>query len=353
MIYIVFMVLAILFYYLFGGEKIQKTESGVAYCVLMGLFLVLISGLRSETVGNDTDGYIRHFDNVKNMPFAEIKNSYEEPLFYFLCRIIGMFTDQAQIMLVVVGAITGFSFAHFIRRHSENYMLSFLMLFPFQFYCLCLSGLRQAIALSLILLAYDFIEKHRIIPCLIIFAIAYFSHHSILFALPLLFIGNKKLNRFEAVIILALIPVIYYSRRLIVGFGLQYLYTDYQIFATERTSIMTIFLYAILTVLCFISYKNAENDRYRIMKYITIGFIIQLFVSLEPNMYRIAFYYQVFSILALPMIINSITKRRSDSRVIAYLTAIIVLFVMFTAFTWTSAGINPYVFFWSQSAITN
>jgi len=342
------MALAVVIYYLMGGEKIQGQKSGTLYCVMMGTLLFLIAGLRGESVGNDTDGYIRHFFDAMNMPFREILRNYEEPVFYFLCRIIGIFTNSPQIMLMVVGAITGFSFAHFIRKHSVNYMLSFLMLFPFQFYSFCLSGLRQALALSLVLIAYDFVVERRFVPFLIIIAVAFFSHTSALFALPIYLLPNKKPKPLEVFIILLIVPAIYFSRRLILSVGLQYVYSDYELLSSERVSILTVILYGLLAIWPFFVFKKAKEDNFRVMKCVFLGFIIQLFVALEPNIFRIALYYQLFGLLIVPLLINEVKDVRLQKPLAIWLV-IIVCFIMFSSFTFTSAGINPYYFFWDRS----
>jgi hypothetical protein len=74
------------------------------------------------------------------------------------------------------------------------------------------------------------------------------------------------------------------------------------------------------------------------------GMIIQMFVPLQPNIFRVSMYYNIASIVLIPEIIG--VQKEGLSRFIAYSVFFILMGIQYYIFAYYAAGANPYSFFW-------
>ena len=93
--------------------KRYHKENSVAFCVIIFFILTIISGCRASTVGTDTHAYLNLF-LINNDLLSGFAN--QEILFEFLCKFIGLFTTNAQWLLIVCSAITNFGVLWFREK---------------------------------------------------------------------------------------------------------------------------------------------------------------------------------------------------------------------------------------------
>ena len=269
MIYIIFMCLCVIIYInnfiiskknccIICVNKTYRIRKDQYYCFLMTSLLFLIAALRAPSVGFDTIHYCQHFYNVCGESLKEIIQKYEEPGFYLLCKAISTFSDNAQWMLAVVGLIFTAAIGYFIYKYSSEYMASFLILIPFQFYSFSLTGLRQTLALSLVLYSYKYIEKKEFLKFTISILVAMTFHYSAIFAFPLYFIYKFRINNLWRSVIVLMLPVLYIFRSSIIRYGLKYLYTDYNVYSDVQGSYVTFALYLAICII----YKFVCDKKY-------------------------------------------------------------------------------------------
>ena len=96
----------------------KRNVNGKAYfCIQATAQWVLLSGLRSTSIGADTGRYEIIFEQVKNIGWNQIfeiakyswiaNSDYKDPGFYLIQKIFQIFSTDYQVFLVVV-AITFF-----------------------------------------------------------------------------------------------------------------------------------------------------------------------------------------------------------------------------------------------------
>lgn len=354
MIFISYMILTILLFALLGGSKKVNTSTrmGIYYCLVMGVGMALIGALRSTEVGYDSGTYSRHFYECASMSWGQIMQEFgDEPGFFLLCKFTSLFFSNHQWIFAIVSCIISVSITRLIYRYSSNYMVSFLMLIPMMYLGFFLTALRQVLAFSLVLYGFTYAERKNIFLWAVIILIASLFHRSALLAFPLYFLSNRPLKLHHYGILILVFILVFVFRRYILSLFLRFIYTDYELYEKDAGTFATLFLYLGIwgVLLLFRNRKEIDHLVYYYEKALLIGILIQTFVPLEPTIYRLAFYYQIFSILIVPISVQAINDY--FLRFCITIAFICIMFVMFIGFTYYSMGINPYYFFWQHPVI--
>lgn len=352
MIYFSVMCLGIILFRIYFDESglyISYSNRSRSRFVIMGIALFLISALRDEYVGNDTRTYIGHFTAVSSMSWKELLSHYGgEPGFYVLAKGIAAVTDDYRVMLAAVAMIYAIAVIVFIKRYSTASEISVIMLFSFQFFAFSLSGLRQTVAVSIVLFSFIAIEKRKLIPFILCIALAFLFHNSAIFALPLYAISREGgiITWWKRGVFVIALPIIYLLRGFIFKFLQLWFYSDYQAYDSFQGSWLTFALYFTIWILYVVAACREENQMSNLIeRMMMIGIAIQLFVPMEPNIFRVAMYYQIGSLIAVPQILET-ELLENRYRWIPYFVCIAVLFYMYFNVTYYAAGANPYQFYW-------
>ena len=370
MIYILFMAFAIVYYFILG---LRAYDAGVIsndiefgnyvkirkiYCVTCGTLLFLIAALRSPEVGSDAIRYVGYyFPKAMLLDWRAIL-SQDDVGFYILCKLLSLFTSNGQWLLVFCGFIFAFAISHFIFKNSQDMMVSYIMIIPLQFFAFSLTGLRQIIAMSIMILNFENVKnKHLIRFMLFTFAASLF-HTSAIVAVPIYFLYRINIGGLKRFCMFILIPIIYIYKRKLLSFFQSWFYSDYSIYEQNRGSWATFAFYFLIWVLyLLLYYKDYSNCRpenssgydlkinhINVEPIYIVGFIVQLFVFVNPNVFRVAFYYQIFAIIMVPQLLTSDFFK--NTKYIPQAVFVALMFIMYACFTYTSSGANPYYFFW-------
>lgn len=114
--------------------------------------------------------------------------------FRLLCKLLVSISNDVHFFLLVTGILITIGYYDSIKRYSPFVLLSFLFFFCDMF-IQSLSGLRQHIVMSIMLLTYPLIIKRKLWLFLLIFLICYTIHQSVIIFLPTFFfygIRNEK-----------------------------------------------------------------------------------------------------------------------------------------------------------------
>ena len=366
MIYTIFMILQVAAILYFAAKNItkkpiiigakcnklnEKPRSEILWlCIISCIYLFVIAGGRSASVGYDSGQYRRRFLEIAGMTWGEVFKIYKinnEPFFYWLCKLISVISNNPQMLFIITGLIYSFAIGYFIYNNSQNPAISFLMLFPMQFYSFLLTGMRQALAFSVIVIFYTKSKKkNRKSSFLIGVLIAYLFHNSSVAALPMICFSDKNVSSIERVIWFILLPFVYIFGAKILNFLKIFLYSDYEVSSMAVGTLLTMIMYFAIWGLYFLfigTRKIKDRGENQVERFLMLGIMLQLLVAYQPNFFRIAMLYQIFSVLAVPKIIET---QKGEGKFAILLGFIFVIFLLFFKFTFTSCGINPFKFFW-------
>lgn len=159
--------------------------------VIPFVLIFLVMALRCYEVGRDIPGYRRAYLDAVDYGWSDYSYIYYEPGYIFLMKICNAIGLSFQQYLGVIAALILIPIAAFIYKYSNNYLLSIIVYLGYIGFEFDLTGIRQAVSMSLCLIALIIMmsqKKRWLIWFLIIVAIAYSIHNgAIVFAFaPLL-----------------------------------------------------------------------------------------------------------------------------------------------------------------------
>lgn len=322
-------------------ESDKKTRKR-AFWLLLPFFVML--ALKGDGVGADTDQYTRMFEATQAGLFDKYYDRIEGGYRLFLIIITRIF-DHPQWQYIIFAVFALIVFIYFLERNSckpEWFVLIFLALNLYAFY---MTGIRQAFAMTICLLAYEKIKQKKLVWFLILVALAMTFHMAAMFFLPAYFIAHLKTTKAKIPLyILVFVVAAIYNEELFMFAGDAF-ELEYGIEETGNGYVM-VGLMAIVTVLSFLRLKTLiaynENNKYLIqLNVIHMGlWMLRLFsrTAERPSMF-----YTFFTILLIEQLIISIKNKETRAIVNVCVTAFATLYFFYRL---PGMGITPYSFFW-------
>lgn len=321
--------------------------------ILCGSFL---AGVRAATVGTDVITYGNYIFRLASSSDSPIKlfviqGSIIEPLYLLLNFVVSRFTHDVHWMYFVLQIIP-LSLAYIsIARNRENDNLSLsLMVYYLTFYAFSLNGLRQAIAMSLLLFAYQYIYEENFKKYLIVILVAAGFHYSAILFLFLYFIyhyirksDHKKIS--DAVIVLAFVAAIVFSQtiiRLFVVFVPKY---ERYITSARMSFSLNPFLVRIpLILIMLIFYKRYQRKDQRFDFWLVMLIGDAVFIELRtilPALSRLSFYFATAKVDAYPFL-DKVYNKKSRWIVDLFLVAFLFLLWYYQIVLQGGEDVYPY-----------
>ena len=279
--------------------KFRKACSKELHVLLAMLPMFIMIGFRSAEMGADTSTYLTHFVNSINTPLEQaVANTRMETGYIIFVKLIGAYVTKNpliyQLICTLIYFIGVFSFAK--QQEADDaflfiYFLGTLGLFTFMF-----TGVRQCIAMSICLYAYQFAKKKELVKFLICVLIAFSFHKSALLFVVVFFVVRRKITFYNIALygLLAYISTLYLDS-IQIWFNEQLEY-DY---AIEETGNGGVFLIVIILLTVFSAFciyqQKCLNEHARALlnvNFITIFFwILRMWtrVAERPSYYFLFF----------------------------------------------------------------
>jgi hypothetical protein len=317
------------FYSYFVNRKLEKK----LYYLLVVL-LCFIAGFRYET-GNDWYIYEVIFENT-----LEISVLFSDPNLYIShfndieigykilnSLVLGMGGD-VQVIFLLTNVFSFYVLSKFINRYSNYRILSLLIYYSIFYLNFNMSIIRQGIALSFFLLAFNYLVRRQSVKYFMVAIIASLFHVSALVLIPIYFVYHLRYSRtFYAVLVgtaifirIFEIKILFYFSSLIPAFIMSDL-THY--FENNISDSLISFgnLERILMVgliLIFGSAMVKKREEYHIFISMYVIYVALNFVLYENEaiLSRIRFYLQISYILILPMFIEVVKKQLTKCLVV-------------------------------------
>lgn len=316
--------------------------------LLLTIYLMIISGFRDISVGLDTIGYYHYFN--RDLDFYDIGEyyGYQGMLFWYSALIIKHLFDDFQVLLILIGFVSIGLFSRFIWKYSRYPLLSLFIYASGGFFAIGLSLVRQYLALSLLIYAFDFIANRKILKFIFMVIVAILIHPSSLLFLPAYFISTIAVKKKT---------ILLYIVSTIVGFVLAGIVINVMsalffggLYSLDDDTIgggkITFIAYIIILLIALIR-KNTliNNSRLNVMyiNFLWITIMIQSTAFIFPIASRAAYMYGVFLIVFIPEIIYSLKNIYFKVSVTTMLI-ILLLSIYFLKF-YNLNDIYPYKFF--------
>lgn len=187
MIYII-----LLFVALFLFWNVKKRNIQIWYSAFLLVFMMLLVGMRDETIGVDSPQYVMRFSYI-----YDIKDIIYEPLYQLSVNFVNIFTDKYGWWFLLLSFITFVSIGLVICKYSKLpllsvivYMASTIHLFPET-----MNVMRQSVAIAFLLVSYfEYINRQKIVAFLLFFCAVGF-HFSSIIVFPFYFLNSYNFSK--------------------------------------------------------------------------------------------------------------------------------------------------------------
>lgn len=347
--------LAILIYMQFGaGENPRKNRN---VCIAIGAFLFLISAMKVIDGRSDLANYAAKYRLMQLYWTAqEIIELWQQGgvkdvgffLFGEFLSELG-FTDYGW--MAVIALLFGVGVAWFIYGNSAKPVLSLMLLMTLDIFYFSLSGLRQTMALSIVMLwSYRYMLDRKPWKFLLSVVIASFFHFSAVLFLPAYFIVTWKIGWKQAALVFSLLVIYFLFPGAVRWFLVEFAWSESVSAYATRTGGLTwsgVIIYLCILVFCLFFRNETTLTPYlkwrRVDAFINcmvVGLCLQILSTMIAEAFRMAYYYNVCCIAVVP---NLVVENKRESN---HSTMYILLALCLVAYMLWSKAYFDLRFFW-------
>ncbi len=347
-----------------GSFTRMESPELISFVMAYGAMCIM-SLFRGVHVGSDTFPYVFFYERIDyNSSFSTffIDSRFEFGFVYYVRVLVRLFHNP-QSLIICSSAITMFFVMRFICKYSKATWLS-----TFIFYCLFFNAsmnvMRQYLALSFVLWAFDYIIKKKffIFSALVLLATMFhFSAFIFFIAYPL-----SKLKVTKKIVVLSVIfaPVVLFASFYLMSPFLTFMaegdfltYYDednkYYVEGVKIATVLLLFMYIFFVAYGLAGWKILEKRRIpmdqidsTMLFFLIIGVFITLF-SLPFNILnRFALYFDFFGIAFLPNAIHQFAKRQPvEGHIIVGVLFLSLYYLVINVYRPEWTHIYPYSFY--------
>ena len=291
----------------FDYDGARKKIDEKTILVFFSVYIALLC-LRGSSVGVDVKGYINnYFYAFKNYSWLEIvafKN--DELAFSALTKIISVIFSSPQIYLSIIAIASVGPIMYLYKREVKGALLCcsfFLISLVFEFF---FSGLRQAVAIGLMVPAFYYAKNKKIVPFILLVAFAMTFHLSAAIILLVYPVYHAKITVKWLWFVVPIMALIYIYNIQVFNFLLLFsgekYYAKYGTWGLGTTNQYgLLILFVLITIYCFIfldeEQANEEDIGYRNL--LLLATLIQFFAPLHFIVSRLNYYFILFIPIAL------------------------------------------------------
>lgn len=363
MTYIVLLIL-ILLYSTYPYVRKNSRQANKFFLFFAFFTMTLVLGLRGTSVGEDTQHYLDIFMHSENVKWTDILHStgfrtgyytnqygYTDTIetgFLILAKIFHWFTDEGQIFLFVIAALTCGFFAKFIYDNCEQVVFPTLIFLFESMFMSSFNGIRQMLAVAITIQAYTLVKNEKWKKAIVVILVAAFIHNVALvaFALfPVMLIKPKKQYRYfkYAMIITVLSPFIVIAAQSIISRVFpryaSYFTTNYWTNGVGGTAVIWLIEFVLIWILYRMKFRT--KDSFKLSCLVLIYLVCELMGVQIAAFSRVGLFFRSYLLLFFPECKAYFTKK--SWRVIQGVL-LMLMFLLYISYARTPARI--YSFFW-------
>lgn len=315
--------IAIFILFLIRALTKKKTLS-----IWIGVVLFVVSAAKNIAVNSDLPVYEYSYLSMKSYALRDLWNNYiagteKDFGFYFFSNLFSELGFGVGVWFGIIALIFAILVAVSLYQNSSDPFISVIILFAFYF-AFTLSGLRQTIAMGLVLLSYRYIREKKIWPYLAILVVAFFFHSSVIIFFPAYWLAHFKIG-YKQLIVVGAAFIVCYSLPQLVFANMELIVSAWNLpWHFSQVTALNWSGYIIqlcLLVFCYVFRLNVplEQRKAYVDPYINlmvIGLCLQGASSIVGEAFRLSYYYSMAGMLALP---NIITNMERNNAKLAYL----------------------------------
>ena len=340
-----------------GGANKNRQQRKKIFVIIACIQWVLISGLRADSVGADTENYMNIFDHHSTLSwervFLELKNYLStgqsstetnmglEPLFIIFNKAVSVITVDHVAYKFIVAIIFMLALGRYIYKYSEDPCLSFAIYGSLFFNMFSLTGYRQVLAVSLILFAFRYIRERKFWRFLLVVLLGSLIHRTNLMFILLYVMANKKITPMYLLTFIAIfLSMIVFNSQLFTIVKNVFGYDEYVGNYGFKQHTFTL-LYIALTVVSFWKYKEVVGKDSKAIQYyngLLLSWLMFPFVLESPSAMRLVYNFGFVILLLVPKIVKAFKSSKEKQIVYLAIYGLFGIQVLLSDFT--------YAFYW-------
>ena len=269
--------------------------------------------------------------------------------------------------VAVLSVINGIVYYKLIKQYvdkNKRWFAVFIYLFSNAFFSVQLSMLRQGLAMGLVILGYLYLDKRRYVYASVLMLCALVIHTSAIFSLPIVAVHfldfkNKRLAILTITVcsiaffvfgdvILSTSVFLLSSNEIFDRYQDKYILgNEYETAGLKNITGMVLLMYPVLMYLIYIRNKKSDPRIRRLCCISIIGILVSFMGQSIPMAGRMAWYYTVFSIAAVPQSFFCV-KRKLIRRIVIAVFIIVTLkeyIGFYTSETWSQMHYHYHTLF--------
>lgn len=333
----------------------RKQQNKKIFVVLVCIQWILISGLRHDIVGSDTENYMNLFDEHSKYSWERIweilKYYYTpqntdityEPAYIVFEKLVSMITTNHIFYKFTIAIIFMSAFGRFIYKNSTDPFISFLIYDSFMYYMFSLTGYRQVVSIAIgIFVAYEYVKQKKLFKFLICVLIGALFHKSTIVFVMFYFIANKKITKpyIMAVCAAAVVLILFRGPMFTVVNNLMGYDYGYHSGAGKPTTFAA-FLGLVLSISIILYKKVIKKNAVGYVQHYYNGLFmacVMIFAAfVSPTAMRVVYDFVFFMLLLIPRLLDTFEGK---DRMIAYSIVIVIMFYFVLNNT------SYYIFYW-------
>jgi hypothetical protein len=318
----------------------------------MFIFLLLVA-LRGVEVGNDTGRYQQLYNRYSAQRFSELLSAGGFEVGYKLLNwLVGNTAGHYQVLLAVTAVICVYPLWYFYKRETENQLLTIALFLTVAPYTMYLTGIRQAIAMSMGVPAW-YAAKNKKLTLFVAIVVLAMQFHTSAFLLCLIYpLYHMRITKKWLWFIVPCMVAMFAFLKKIFTFLFEFLWKEYTgAQETGATTILILLLLFGLYTYILPEEKDLDKDAIAMRNMLLLSIVIQFFAMLHPLSMRMNYYFLIFIPILIPRIAN-----RSKKKFIQIARLSVIVMTVFFMFYFIRVVITdndvldifPYIPFWKN-----
>ena len=347
---IYFVVFTIVFLLNFLAMRQPRVGVRSFLVVVSFMTLLLFIGFRYN-VGTDYEHYLNDYYDISGIPWGDLPALRMELLVAVIFKLCSFVLPDARLLFVVLGFLLLWPIYKVNKLYDYRYLAYSILIYCILFLPFGLNGIRQGIAMGFMLLAFVYLIKNKVKYGMANFIIAVLFHTSSLIALPYMvaicFSKWRKISFTKLNIVLTgliAVMVLFFLSSLLINSGfMQYDYILGNVDA-DRISLNSFVAYIPIVILIFaFSGGKTERDEILILKNLTVsGVVFNTVGTAAQYLSRFGLFFLMPSIILLPRLVQSISKKNTRIVVKCLLIIYLIGFFYVQYSLWGRHEILPY-----------
>ena len=333
-------------------EQNNTKDRKKLFVILLGMVLFFMIAFRSKYIGS-TDSY-NYYDNwltLSKLSWQKVPEfigttGMESGFCYVVWFFSRVFADP-QWAFILTGALFSWAVSSFIYRYCEDIFLAFTMYVTLGLYSFMIQGMRQAIAMAILLFALDCCIRRKLFRFLILVLLALAFHKTAILFFPVYFLYGIKIKPIPLLISLLGVVGMIACSPFVVSLGQQWFDRSYASRAESGGFVALLIYILILAFVLLFAVKKHDDTNFSFFFFFTLIGVTFYLMRYTGVMIaeRISFYFMFGQMALFPAALNCLSEKER------FFTKYAVYALIFLLFMYRLNGSNlvPFEFFWQEA----